>query len=101
MSAKPGNKAKTMAKKSNKPTDTDDKHADLKFEEAMEALEEVVQKLEAGDVPLEESLAAFERGVGLVRTLHARLDGLQEKIEQLTTGDRGDAATELRELDND
>jgi len=66
---------------------------DLKFEQAMEALEEVVRKLEAGDVPLEESLAAFEKGVSLVRILHARLDAVQGKIEELTRTTRGEVRT--------
>jgi len=66
---------------------------DLKFEEAMAQLEEVVRKLETGDVALEDSLAAFERGVKLVRVLHARLDAVQEKIEELTRTDKGDIAT--------
>jgi exodeoxyribonuclease VII small subunit len=65
----------------------------LKFEEAMTQLEEVVRKLEAGDVPLEDSLAAFERGVALVRLLHARLDAVQEKIEELMRTDKGELAT--------
>lgn len=63
-----------------------------KFEEAMEQLEEIVRTLEAGDVPLEESLAAFERGVGLVRLLQSRLDAVQEKIEELTRTEKGDLA---------
>ncbi len=65
-----------------------------KFEEAMETLEEVVGELEAGDIPLEESLAAFEKGVSLVRLLHARLDDVQEKIEQLTRDEKGKPAVE-------
>jgi exodeoxyribonuclease VII small subunit len=67
--------------------------SDLKFEDAMAQLEEVVRKLEAGDVPLEDSLAAFEKGVGLVRILHARLDAVQEKIEELTRTERGELET--------
>jgi len=63
------------------------------FEEAMEQLEEIVRKLEAGDVALEESLAAFEKGVGLVRVLHQRLDAVQERIEELTRTDQGDLVT--------
>ncbi|RMF21350.1 MAG: exodeoxyribonuclease VII small subunit [Deltaproteobacteria bacterium] len=62
-----------------------------RFEEALAELEEIVRKLEAGDVPLEESLAAFERGVALVRLLHGRLDAVQEKIEELTRGEQGKA----------
>jgi exodeoxyribonuclease VII small subunit len=60
-----------------------------KFEDAMSELEDVVRQLEAGDVPLEESLAAFEKGVSLVRLLHTRLDSVQEKIEELTQNDHG------------
>ena len=67
--------------------------SDLKFEEAMAQLEDVVRKLETGDVALEDSLAAFERGVNLVRVLHARLDAVQEKIEELTRTDKGEIAT--------
>ena len=60
--AKPTKPAKSASK--NEP----------KFEDAMSELEDVVRQLEAGDVPLEESLAAFEKGVSLVRLLHTRLD---------------------------
>ena len=65
----------------------------LKFEEAMDQLEDVVRKLETGDVALEESLAAFEKGIGLVRVLQQRLDAVQAKIEELTRGDRGEVET--------
>lgn len=73
--------------------------APAKFEDAMEQLEEIVRTLEAGDVPLEESLAAFERGVSLVRLLQARLDAVQEKIEELTRSEKGDVA--LKPFDPD
>jgi len=71
-----------------KPTKSANKN-EPKFEDAMSELEDVVRQLEAGDVPLEESLAAFEKGVSLVRLLHTRLDSVQEKIEELTQNDRG------------
>jgi exodeoxyribonuclease VII small subunit len=77
----------------------DDAKSAPKFEEAMAELEDVVRKLEAGDVPLEESLSAFEKGVGLVRVLHKRLDSVQEKIEELTRDERGEVAT--RPLDEE
>jgi exodeoxyribonuclease VII small subunit len=72
-----------------------------KFEEALAELESVVRRLEEGDIPLEESLAAFERGVGLVRLLHARLDSVQTRIEELTRSERGDLALEPLEDDDD
>jgi len=59
------------------------------FERAMAELEETVRRLEAGDLPLEESLAAFEKGVALVRALHARLDAVQMRIDELTQGPDG------------
>ena len=74
-------------------TNNEGETVELKFEQALAQLEEIVRKLEAGDVPLEDSLAAFERGVGLVRVLHARLDAVQEKIEELTRTASGEVAT--------
>ena len=56
------------------------------FERTLAELEETVRRLEAGDLPLEESLGAFEKGVALVRTLHARLDAVQMRIDELTQG---------------
>ena len=64
-----------------------------RFEEAMEQLEGVVERLEAGDIALEDSLEAFEKGVGLVRLLHTQLDAVQEKIEELARSDRGEPVT--------
>lgn len=59
------------------------------FERVMADLEEMVRRLEAGDLPLEESLAAFEKGVALVRALHTRLDVVQTRIDELTQGAGG------------
>ena len=72
---------------------------DVKFEDAMAELEDVVERLEGGDVALEASLAAFERGVALVRMLHARLDTVQTRIEELTRNERGEIVA--KPLDDD
>lgn len=69
------------------------------FEAAMAELDDVVRRLEAGDQPLEESLAAFEKGVGLVKALHARLDAVQARIDELTQG--ADGAAVLVPIDDD
>jgi exodeoxyribonuclease VII small subunit len=53
------------------------------FETAMRDLEELVERLEQGDLPLEESLAAFERGVMLTRTCQAALKDAEQKVEIL------------------
>jgi exodeoxyribonuclease VII small subunit len=58
------------------------------FEAAIAELESVVKKLEEGDLPLEQSLALYERGVQLSRFCHARLEDAERRIEILT--DRGE-----------
>lgn len=55
----------------------------LSFREAMAALDEIVSRLESNTLELEESLEAYEQGVGLLRNLRGRLDGAQQKIEVL------------------
>lgn len=54
------------------------------FEAAIAELETVVKKLEEGDLPLEQSLALYERGVQLSRFCHARLEEAERRIEILT-----------------
>ena len=53
------------------------------FEKSLEALEELVRELEAGDKGLEESLALFEKGVVLAKDLTARLEEAKTKVEAL------------------
>ena len=54
------------------------------FEGAIAELESIVKKLEEGDLPLEQSLALYERGVQLSRFCHARLEEAERRIEILT-----------------
>ena len=54
------------------------------FEAAIAELEAVVKKLEEGDLPLEQSLALYERGVQLSRFCHARLEEAERRIDILT-----------------
>ena len=55
------------------------------FEQALSALEALVASLEKGDLTLEESLAAFERGIGLARTCQQTLDEAEQHVRILTT----------------
>jgi exodeoxyribonuclease VII small subunit len=55
----------------------------LDFEAAMRDLEEIVERLEHGDLPLEESLKAFERGILLTRTCQTALKDAEQKVEIL------------------
>ena len=54
------------------------------FETAMAELDQIVRTLEQGDLPLEQSLALFERGVRLSRFCHDRLEGAEKRIQVLT-----------------
>lgn len=68
---------------------------ELAFEDALAKLETIVGQLEAGDTGLEASLAAYERGVQLLRRCHAILQRAERKIELLSSVDaQGLAATE-------
>jgi exodeoxyribonuclease VII small subunit len=58
------------------------------FESALEELEALVTKLEKGDLPLEESLKEFERGVALTRSCQKELKEAEQKVNLLT--DKGE-----------
>jgi exodeoxyribonuclease VII small subunit len=60
------------------------------FEQALVQLEQVVQKLEKGDLPLEESLKLYEEGVRLSRLCHRRLEEAEGRIEVLLKDARGE-----------
>jgi exodeoxyribonuclease VII small subunit len=59
----------------------------VSFEEALAELERVVRDLEDGEVGLEQSLARYERGVGLVKRCYAQLREAEQRILLLTGTD--------------
>ncbi|MXX37259.1 MAG: exodeoxyribonuclease VII small subunit [Gemmatimonadetes bacterium] len=59
------------------------------FEEALAVLEESVQRLEAGDLKLEEALEVFEKGVAASRTCGQWLDQTRERVQVLTAEAEG------------
>ena len=65
------------------PTPKAEKEPKPDFETAMRDLEDLVGRLEQGDLPLEESLVAFERGVMLTRTCQTALKEAEQKVEIL------------------
>jgi exodeoxyribonuclease VII small subunit len=65
--------------------------ADLSFEDALKALEQVVARLESGEVPLDESISLYERGEMLRKHCQARLDAAQARIEKIVAGPDGKA----------
>lgn len=64
----------------------------LSFEQAMAALEAIVQKLESGQVGLEESIAMYARGAELRRHCEAKLKAAAERVEKIMAGPNGEAA---------
>jgi exodeoxyribonuclease VII small subunit len=60
-----------------------------RFEEALAELEGIVKRLEQGELALEDSLAAFERGIGLVRALSERLASVEQRVEVLLKSEAG------------
>lgn len=66
--------------------------AEMSFEEAMRALEDVVGKLERGDVPLEQSIALYERGAELKKRCEAKLKEAEEKVAAITLDGQGSPA---------
>jgi exodeoxyribonuclease VII small subunit len=70
-----------------------------RFEEALAELEGIVARLEKGEIGLEDSLAAFERGIALVRTLSQRLGEVEEKVQVLLKSEAGKLL--LRPLDEE
>ena len=63
------------------------------FEAALKRLEEIVERLESGDLPLDESLRLFEEGIGLSRRAGVLLDQAERKVEALTRAADGSLGT--------
>ncbi|TWI55946.1 exodeoxyribonuclease VII small subunit [Halalkalibacter nanhaiisediminis] len=56
---------------------------ELSFEEAMAELEEVVEKLEQGDVPLEKAISMFQEGMALSKQCHEKLEQVEKQMDQI------------------
>ncbi len=77
-----------------------DDTADLNFEDALRRLEDIVRKLESGDVPLDQSIALYEQGEKLRTLCQKRLEDAQAKIEKITL-DRDGKAQGVTAFDED
>jgi len=64
----------------------------MTFEQALAALEVIVQQLERGDVPLDHSISLYERGEALRAACQQRLDAAQARIEKIVTAADGRAS---------
>ena len=61
-----------------------------KFEDELADLEGIVSQIDSGELSLEESISAFERGVALVRSLNQKLDEVERRVEVLIRDSRGE-----------
>ena len=75
--------------------------SDIKFEDALQRLERIVDELEGGNLGLEESLKVFEEGVGLARRCAKYLDEAEKRIELLTRDENGVLRTEPLAIGDD
>ena len=63
------------------------------IEEIFERLESIISNLESGDIPLDKSLALFERGMTLAETCRAQLNAAEQKVQELMK-DKGELVDE-------
>ncbi|WP_347274462.1 exodeoxyribonuclease VII small subunit [Candidatus Kuenenia sp.] len=67
--------------------------AKVKFEEALKGLEKIVDKLERGDMPLDETLSEYENGIKLYKKCVSLLDEAEKKIQILVKDENGSFST--------
>jgi len=75
--------------------------AEQTFEKSLERLERIVEKLEHGDLGLEDGLKLFEEGISISNALDGRLADAEMKVEQLMTTGSGDAKVRPLDVEDD
>ncbi|HGY10877.1 MAG TPA: exodeoxyribonuclease VII small subunit [Desulfobacterales bacterium] len=70
------------------------------FEQSMKKLEQIVQELESGDLPLEEAMLKFEEGIKLSRLCSGKLDETEKKITLLLQDQKGNVSEKPFESDS-
>ncbi len=68
---------------------------EVKFEEAIQKLEKIVDDLETGELDIDKSLKIFEQGIKMSRVCSKKLSEAEAKIEKLTRDQKGELTTEL------
>ncbi len=69
------------------------------FEEAVSELENIVERLESGELSLEESMEAFQRGIELSKYCNKKLDEAEKKISILIESEKGEIKEEIFNID--
>lgn len=72
---------------------------ELSFEAALSQLEQIIQKLEDGNVELEDSISLYERGAALKKHCESKLKDAREKIEKVVMDPQGSPITEATQFD--
>lgn len=83
----------------NQPKEAVNESTNQTFEEAMAELESIVRKLEENDVPLEEAIALFQKGMTLSKTCHQKLQKVEKQMDQILHEDGTFQAFKLQEDD--
>lgn len=71
------------------------------FEQSMKQLEQIVQELESGDLPLEKAIKKFEEGIQLSKLCAQKLDETEKKVSMLLEDDQGNVTEAPFPADND
>ncbi|HDQ04403.1 MAG TPA: exodeoxyribonuclease VII small subunit [Deltaproteobacteria bacterium] len=72
-----------------------------KFEDALEKLENIVRRMEEGDMPLEEAMKSFEEGIKLIRYCSSKLEETQRRVEMLLGKEDSLISERYQEEDSD
>jgi len=65
--------------------------AKMTFEQAMKELEKIIDQLDGGDVPLEESITIYERGAALQKHCESKLRQAEMRVQKIVAGSGGEA----------
>ena len=77
---------KTRSTRTARPPDA----GSLSYEQAVEALESLIDRIESGEIGLEESLEQYERGMELLKRCRSIVDHAEQRLRELTLDDGGD-----------
>lgn len=73
---------------------------EIKFENAIQRLEKIVDDLEKGELDIDKSLEIFEEGIKMSRVCSKKLNEAEAKIEKLTQDQKGELVSELFPVDD-
>jgi exodeoxyribonuclease VII small subunit len=73
--------------------------AAMSFEEALAELEQIVRRLEGGQVKLDEAIQSYERGAQLKRHCETKLNEAQQRVDRIVIGPEGVVSVEPAKLD--